>query len=71
MASEIELSDVTKRYPGTREPAVDNVSMTIPAGETVVFVGPSGCGKTTTMRMINRLDPAHVAKMFLDENGLM
>ncbi|PRY34896.1 ABC transporter ATP-binding protein [Umezawaea tangerina] len=55
MASEIELIDVTKRYPGTGQPAVDSVSMTIPAGEIVVFVGPSGCGKTTTMRMINRL----------------
>ncbi|GAA5042455.1 ABC transporter ATP-binding protein [Nocardia callitridis] len=52
---EIVLDAVTKRYPGQREPAVDNVSMTIPAGETVVLVGPSGCGKTTTMRMINRL----------------
>ncbi|HEX6340203.1 ABC transporter ATP-binding protein [Umezawaea sp.] len=55
MASEIELVDVTKRYPGADQPAVDSVSMTIPAGEIVVFVGPSGCGKTTTMRMINRL----------------
>ncbi|WP_378733772.1 ABC transporter ATP-binding protein [Nocardia brasiliensis] len=52
---EIVLDAVTKRYPGQREPAVDQVSMTIPAGEIVVLVGPSGCGKTTTMRMINRL----------------
>jgi osmoprotectant transport system ATP-binding protein len=51
----IELADVTKRYPGTREPAVDRFTMTINPGETTVFVGPSGCGKTTTMRMINRL----------------
>ncbi|MCF8587846.1 ABC transporter ATP-binding protein [Gordonia liuliyuniae] len=36
-------------------PAVADVSLTIPAGEIVVFVGPSGSGKTTTMRMINRL----------------
>jgi osmoprotectant transport system ATP-binding protein len=55
MASEIELIDVSKRYPGNRELAVDSVTMTIPAGEIVVLVGPSGCGKTTTMRMINRL----------------
>ncbi|GAA1305913.1 ABC transporter ATP-binding protein [Saccharothrix xinjiangensis] len=55
MASEIELIDVTKRYAGSSEPAVDSVSLTVPAGEIVVFVGPSGCGKTTTMRMINRL----------------
>ncbi|WP_107659143.1 ABC transporter ATP-binding protein [Nocardia suismassiliense] len=52
---EIVLDGVTKHYPGQRDPAVDRVSMTIPAGEIVVLVGPSGCGKTTTMRMINRL----------------
>ncbi|MGW4847704.1 ABC transporter ATP-binding protein [Nocardia brasiliensis] len=52
---EIVLDTVTKHYPGQRDPAVDRVSMTIPAGEIVVLVGPSGCGKTTTMRMINRL----------------
>ncbi|MFC4854846.1 ABC transporter ATP-binding protein [Actinophytocola glycyrrhizae] len=51
----IELADVTKRYPGSREPAVDAFTMTINPGETTIFVGPSGCGKTTTMRMINRL----------------
>lgn len=53
--AEIVLENVTKSYPGQKLPAVDNVSMTIPAGEVVVLVGPSGCGKTTTMRMINRL----------------
>ncbi|PFG48214.1 osmoprotectant transport system ATP-binding protein [Amycolatopsis sulphurea] len=52
---EIELDHVTKRYSGTRAPAVDDFSMVVPAGKIVVFVGPSGCGKTTTMRMINRL----------------
>ncbi|MFR9751014.1 ABC transporter ATP-binding protein [Nocardia sp. 004] len=52
---EIVLDSVTKHYPGHRDPAVDRVSMTIPAGAIVVLVGPSGCGKTTTMRMINRL----------------
>jgi osmoprotectant transport system ATP-binding protein len=52
---EIRLEEVSKRYPGQRRPAVESVSMSIPAGETVVLVGPSGSGKTTTMRMINRL----------------
>ncbi|MFD8226264.1 betaine/proline/choline family ABC transporter ATP-binding protein [Streptomyces massasporeus] len=51
----IELENLTKRYPGSPQPAVDNVSMEIKAGEVVVFVGPSGCGKSTTLKMINRL----------------
>ena len=54
-AVEIDLQNVTKHYPGSPAPAVEDFSLTIPAGEIVVFVGPSGCGKTTTMRMINRL----------------
>jgi osmoprotectant transport system ATP-binding protein len=53
--AEICLDGVTKRYPNTAAPAVEEFSMTIPAGKVVVFVGPSGCGKTTTMRMINRM----------------
>ena len=40
----IELEGLTKRYPGSDRPAVDNVSMEIGAGETVVLVGPPGAG---------------------------
>jgi osmoprotectant transport system ATP-binding protein len=53
--AEICLDKVTKSYPNTAAPAVEEFSMTIPAGKVVVLVGPSGCGKTTTMRMINRM----------------
>jgi osmoprotectant transport system ATP-binding protein len=53
--AEIELREITKRYPGQRSPAVDSLSLTVPAGEIVMFVGPSGCGKTTSLKMINRL----------------
>ncbi|MGH3620932.1 MAG: betaine/proline/choline family ABC transporter ATP-binding protein [Sciscionella sp.] len=52
---EIQLDKVTKRYQGQQDAAVDEFTLTVPAGNIVVFVGPSGCGKTTTMRMINRL----------------
>jgi osmoprotectant transport system ATP-binding protein len=51
----ISLRGVSKRYANADGAAVENLSIDIPRGETVVLVGPSGCGKTTTMRMINRL----------------
>jgi osmoprotectant transport system ATP-binding protein len=63
---DIVLDSVSKRYPGQKDAAVDNVSLTVPAGETVVFVGPSGCGKTTTMRMINRLIEPSSGKITID-----
>ena len=51
----IRLAGLTKRYPGSAAPAVDDLDLEIPAGEIVALVGPSGCGKTTTLKMINRL----------------
>ena len=51
----ITLTNVTKTFRGTAEPAVDGLSLAIDEGDVVVLVGPSGCGKTTTMKMINRL----------------
>jgi osmoprotectant transport system ATP-binding protein len=52
----VAFEHVTKRYGGAdAPPAVDDLSLTVPAGEVCVLVGPSGCGKTTTMKMVNRL----------------
>ncbi|HEX8051243.1 MAG TPA: ATP-binding cassette domain-containing protein [Solirubrobacterales bacterium] len=53
-ASSVRYEEATKRYPGAAEPAVDRLTLEIPAGEICVLVGPSGCGKTTAMRMVNR-----------------
>ncbi|MBB5869059.1 ABC-type multidrug transport system fused ATPase/permease subunit [Allocatelliglobosispora scoriae] len=46
------VADVTFRYPGTDEPALHRVSLTIPAGQTVAFVGENGSGKTTLAKLI-------------------
>jgi osmoprotectant transport system ATP-binding protein len=54
-AAELELRDVSKRYAGQRDPAIVDLSLTVPAGEVCVLVGPSGSGKTTAMRLINRM----------------
>lgn len=54
MPDAILFENVTKAYGDT--PAVNNLSLSVKAGELVVLLGPSGCGKTTTLRMINRLE---------------
>jgi osmoprotectant transport system ATP-binding protein len=54
-AFSVRFENVSKRYPGSDTPAVDGLSLEIPAGEICVFVGPSGSGKTTAMRMVNRM----------------
>jgi osmoprotectant transport system ATP-binding protein len=53
-ASSVRYEETTKVYSGSTEPAVDHLSLEVPAGEICVLVGPSGCGKTTAMRMVNR-----------------
>jgi osmoprotectant transport system ATP-binding protein len=61
----IRLENVTKIYPGMVEPAVNDITLEIPEGETCVLIGPSGCGKTTTMKMVNRLIEPSSGKIFV------
>ena len=65
-AARLELRDLLKHYPGAESPAVDRLSLDVPAGEICVFVGPSGCGKTTAMRMVNRMIDRDGGEILLD-----
>jgi len=70
-AANVELEHVTKHYdrrelrrgaPG----AVNDLSLSVPAGRICVLVGPSGCGKTTTLKMVNRLIEPTSGRILLD-----
>src|SRR6476469_3141252 len=50
MSNAIALTGVTKQFNGTL--AVDDLSLSVPAGSIYGFIGPNGSGKTTTLRMI-------------------
>jgi osmoprotectant transport system ATP-binding protein len=65
-AATLEFRQATKQYPGHTEPAVDSLSLEVPAGDICVLVGPSGCGKTTAMRMVNRMIDITAGDILLD-----
>lgn len=67
----ISLRHVTKRFPTSKDAAVEDLSLDVCRGETVVLVGPSGCGKTTTMRMINRLIEPTSGTILVDGRDVM
>ncbi|MCH8510407.1 MAG: ATP-binding cassette domain-containing protein [Kiritimatiellae bacterium] len=51
VAGEIELQHVSYQYREMDRPAVDEVTLHIPAGKSVAVVGPSGGGKSTILRL--------------------
>ena len=48
----LELQNIVKLFPSSKEVAVDNVSFSLRQGELLGLLGPSGCGKTTLLRII-------------------
>lgn len=52
----VEFKNVTKIYPKSKQPAVENINFKIDKGEFCCLIGTSGSGKTTLMRMINRMN---------------
>lgn len=67
----ITLEHVTKKFPGSKIPAVSELNLNIGKGEICVLVGPSGCGKTTTMKMINRLYEPTGGKIYINSQDIM
>jgi osmoprotectant transport system ATP-binding protein len=61
----IRYEEATKRY-GAGPPALDGLTLEVPAGETCVLVGPSGGGKTTALKMVNRLVEPTSGRVLID-----
>lgn len=53
---ELDLARVSVRFPGASQPAVEDVSLGLGAGQIGVLIGPSGCGKTTLLRAVAGLE---------------
>ena len=61
----IQFEKVSFSYPGATQKAVDDVSFTIPQGNTVALVGASGGGKTTIARLVPRFWEATEGKVLI------
>ena len=63
----IEFRDVSFKYPGTNQWAVEHLSFVINAGETVALVGESGCGKSTTLQLLQRFYEVTSGEILIDD----
>lgn len=62
--AQLEIRNVTRRFGDFV--AVDNLSLSIEAGEFFTLLGPSGCGKTTTLRIIAGFDVPDAGQIIID-----
>jgi osmoprotectant transport system ATP-binding protein len=71
MQAKIAFREITKRYPGAGQPAVDAVTFDVPEGSTCLLVGTSGSGKTTLLRMVNRLIEPTSGEILIDGKNVL
>ncbi|MEG0921934.1 MAG: ABC transporter ATP-binding protein [Comamonas sp.] len=61
----LEVSQLDVRYANRAQPAVQQVSLQLQAGDIGVLIGPSGCGKTTLLRAVAGLEPISAGQIKL------
>nr|WP_207628767.1 lipid A ABC transporter ATP-binding protein/permease MsbA [Photorhabdus cinerea] len=66
----IEFRNVTFCYPTKEQPALQNISMHIPAGKIVALVGRSGSGKSTIANLLTRFYDVNEGSILLDDHDL-
>jgi HlyB family type I secretion system ABC transporter len=62
----IEFDDVTFRYEGTRTPALDKMTFSVPAGTMLGLVGRSGSGKSTVTRLLQGINREYSGAIKID-----
>lgn len=66
LVRQIEFRDITFTYPGATQPALQNIDLTVPAGQTVAVVGSNGSGKTTLVNLLPRFYDPDSGRILID-----
>lgn len=62
----IEFRNVTFNYESRKEPALKDISFSVPAGKTIALVGRSGSGKTTITNLLTRFYDISQGEILID-----
>ena len=70
MKDHLQLSELTRIYPHSTQPALSGLTLRVRSGSCTAIVGPSGAGKSTVLRLIAGLDAPTAGSVVLDGNDL-
>lgn len=66
----LSLQGVKKRFASAKQAALDDLTLDVERGRTLVLVGPSGCGKSTALRIVAGLTDPDGGEVTLDGRSL-
>lgn len=62
----LEFRDVSFRYPGSRQPALRHIDLSVQPGETLAIIGPTGSGKSTLVNLMLRFYDVTEGELLVD-----
>ena len=70
LSGRIELNNISFQYPDSDQKVLDNLSVSIRAGQYVAIVGKTGCGKSTLLRIMLGFETSHKGAVYYDSKDI-